>query len=452
MKDLTEGSPIKLLISLTLPMFISVLFQKFYNIADSIIAGRYAGEEALASIGVSEPVIHTFTAIAFGCNIGASIVISRLFGEKETGKMKCAVSTTIISSLAISMFLAILGTLFSTLILQGINTPLNIFDNGKLYLHIFMYGLPFIFIYNVVTGVFTALGDSKTPLIFLIISSLLNIILDYIFVAVFDFKVAGVAWATFIAQGLACILSLAKLFSIMKDVKISTENKAIYPAFSFSMFKEISKMAVPSILQQSFVAVGNIFIQGVVNSFGSAVIAGFSASSKLNSFAISSFSTLGSGLSAFASQNLGAGKVKRINQGKNICIIIGLILVIPFCLIFIFSSENIITFFMKNPTSEAIRTGTQMLHIVCPFYFIIVLKNVTDGAIRGVGSMKAFMFSTFLGLLIRVILVYTFTPIMGEVGIYWAWPIGWIIATSSALLLWRKSYNNINLSSNIKIH
>jgi len=438
MKDLSVGNPMKVLLNLSLPLFLSVIFQQIYSLADSVIAGQYAGESALAAIGASSPITMIFLAIAFGCNIGCAIVISRFFGQKNYSEMKSCISTTIISSFVLSVALAIFGLLLSTQIMEMINTPANIFANGRLYLNIYFYGLPFIFLYNVTTGVFTSLGDSKTPLYFLIASSLINIFLDYLFVAVWDFGIAGVAWATFIAQGIACILALIKLYNDIKKIKTDT-----YIKFSFDMLSRLAKMAVPSILQQSFVSVGNIFIQIIINGFGSAVIAGFSASMKLNMFALSAISTLGNGLSAYTSQNLGAGETKRISKGVNYAVILSLVITLPFATFNYFNRDALVHMFLKTPTAEALKTSTDMMKIVVPFYFVIAIKITVDGALRGIGNMSAFMASTFSDLLIRVGLSFALCGFLKEKGVFFAWPIGWTIGTVMAVYLWIRSYRKL---------
>ena len=291
-KDLTEGNPQKVLWQFTIPMFISVIFQQLYNIADSVIAGKFAGEDALAAVGASYPITMIFMAIAVGSNVGCAVVISQFFGAKEYEKMKTAVFTTLISSVVLSVVLMAAGLLGTRGLMEMIRTPENIFADGALYLKIYVGGFLFLFLYNVATGIFTSLGDSKTPLYFLIGSSLGNIVLDIWFVAGFRWGVAGVAWATFIAQGIACVLALLTLVKRLRTV----ETKGKYEIFSFTMLKKISMIAIPSILQQSFVSVGNIFIQSLVNSFGSSVIAGYSAAIKLNTFSITCFSTLGNQL------------------------------------------------------------------------------------------------------------------------------------------------------------
>ena len=316
MKDLTEGKPGKVLWQFSIPMFVSVIFQQMYNIADSVIAGKFAGEDALAAVGASYPITMIFMAIAVGSNIGCSVIISNLFGAKKYKEMKTAVTTTLIAAFAISVVLTVLGLAGTGALMQMIHTPDNIFDAGALYLGIYIGGFTFLFLYNVATGIFSALGDSKTPLYFLMASSIGNILLDYLFVAEFQWGVAGVAWATFLAQGAASILALLTMAGRLKTVE--TEGKA--KLFSWKMLRKVSQIAVPSIFQQSFISIGNIFIQGLVNSFGSSVIAGYSAAIKLNTFAITSFTTLGNGISNFTAQKRkGARGISCRSQNGDAC-------------------------------------------------------------------------------------------------------------------------------------
>lgn len=434
MKDLTKGKETKVLLTLTLPMFISVIFQQMYNIADSIIAGRFVGENALAAIGASYPIVMIFMTVAFGCNIGCSVVISTLFGEKNNSKLKCAVYTTIISAFVLSVVLSALGLVSSKAMLRAIHTPDNIFDDANLYQTIYFWGLPFIFIYNVVNGIFTAVGDSRTPLYFLIGSSVSNIILDIVFVGVFDFGVAGVAWATFIAQGLSGILSSIMLYFVIRKIKTDK-----FKIFSFEMLSRLSKMAVPSILQQSFISIGNILIQSVINIYGSGVIAGFSAAIKLNTFAITSFLNLSNGVSTFCAQNLGAKLYKRVTTGLKQGLKIGIFVLSPFLLAYFFFTKLFISMFLENPTDIAISTGVRMLKILSPFYPLVAAKIILNGALRGIGRIKAFMTATFTDLALRVIFVYTVSHFFGINAVFFGWPFGWIIGFTLSILLWNQS-------------
>ncbi|MEE0752196.1 MATE family efflux transporter [Frisingicoccus sp.] len=434
-KDLTEGNPQTVLWKFTIPMFISVIFQQLYNIADSVIAGKFAGENALAAVGASYPITMIFMAIAVGSNIGCSVVISQLFGAKEYGKMKTAVFTTLISSAVLSVALTAGGLLGSRGLMMMINTPENIFTDGALYLRIYLGGFLFLFLYNVATGIFTSLGDSKTPLYFLIGSSIGNIFLDIWFVAGFHWGVAGVAWATFLAQGAACVLALMTLAQRLKRVQTAEK----YELFSGDMLKRISRIAVPSILQQSFISVGNIFIQSLVNSFGSSVIAGYSAAIKLNTFTITCFTTMGNGVSSFTAQNLGGGRIERVKKGFGAGIKMCLLAAIPFFIVFFIFGENMIQLFMSGDGGgTALETGKVFLRIVSPFYFVISVKLIGDGVLRGAGAMRLFMIATFTDLVLRVLLSYILAGIFGVTGIWMSWPIGWSIATVLTCVFYRQ--------------
>ena len=426
MKDLTEGNPQSLLWRFTIPMFISVIFQQLYNIADSVIAGRFAGEDALAAVGASYPITMIFMAIAVGSNIGCSVVISQFFGAKRYEQMKTSVYTTLISASVLSVVLTVFGLLGSRFLMRMIQTPENIFSLGDLYLRIYIGGFVFLFLYNVATGIFTSLGDSKTPLYFLIGSSLGNIFLDYWFVAGLHWGV----WATFIAQGIACVLALITMVGRLKQIK--TEKRAAY--FSADMLKRIARIAVPSILQQSFVSIGNIFVQGLINSFGSSVIAGYSAAIKLNTFTITSFTTLGNGISSFTAQNIGAGKVDRVKAGMRGGVKMGLLLAVPFIVAFFGFGRAMMSLFMQEESAVAMATGIQFLRIVSPFYVVIALKLASDGMLRGAGAMKEFMLATFSDLILRVVLSFVFASFLGVTGVWLSWPFGWIVG--SILSLW----------------
>ena len=434
-KDLTEGNPQTVLWKFTIPMFISVIFQQLYNIADSVIAGKFAGENALAAVGASYPITMIFMAIAVGSNIGCSVVISQLFGAKEYGKMKTAVFTTLISSAVLSVALTAGGLLGSRGLMVMINTPENIFTDGALYLRIYLGGFLFLFLYNVATGIFTSLGDSKTPLYFLIGSSIGNIFLDIWFVAGFHWGVAGVAWATFLAQGAACVLALMTLAQRLKRVQTAEK----YELFSGDMLKRISRIAVPSILQQSFISVGNIFIQSLVNSFGSSVIAGYSAAIKLNTFTITCFTTMGNGVSSFTAQNLGGGRIERVKKGFGAGIKMCLLAAILFFIVFFIFGENMIQLFMSGDGGgTALETGKVFLRIVSPFYFVISVKLIGDGVLRGAGAMRLFMIATFTDLVLRGLLSYILAGIFGVTGIWMSWPIGWSIATVLTCVFYRQ--------------
>ena len=430
-KDLTVGKPSTVLWQFCLPMFGSIVFQQLYNIADSLVAGKFVGESALAAVGNSYEITLIFIAFAFGCNIGCSVVVSRFFGARQYRDMKTAVTTSLIGCAVLVALLMAAGLAGCDALLALINTPAEIMADSALYLDIYVLGLPFMFFYNVATGIFSALGDSKTPFLFLAASSVSNIFMDILFVTAFDMGVAGVAWATFLCQGVSCVLALWAVARRMHA--IPAEGR---PAlFSWRMLGKIAVIAVPSILQQSSVSVGNIIIQSVINSFGTGVMAGYSASVKLNNLVITSFTTLANGISNYTSQNLGAAKPERVRQGYAAGVKLVWLICIPLAGAYFFAGRQLLYLFMSEPSAAALDTGILFLRIVAPFYFVVSVKLVSDGVLRGCANMVQFMVSTFADLILRVVLsVALSSTALGSTGIWLSWPIGWAVGTGLSLL------------------
>lgn len=440
-KDLTVGNIETVLWKFCLPLFGSIVFQQLYNIADSLIAGRFIGENALAAVGNGYQITLIFIAFAFGCNIGCSVIVSQFFGAKNYGDMKTAIFTTWISSAVLCLFLVTIGLLFCEGILSIIKTPIDILADSKLYLDIYIYGFPFLLFYNVATGIFSALGDSKTPFYFLAASSISNIIVDYIFVTSFNMGIAGVAWATFICQGASCILAIIFVLRRLREIKTNER----YKLFSYDILKKIAIIAIPSILQQSFISIGNIIIQGTINSYGAGVIAGYSTSVKINNLIITSFTTIGNGISNFTAQNLGAGKIDRIKKGFIAGLKLVFIISVPITIIYIVFSAPLVRIFLDSPSQQALDSGVLFLRILSPFYFVVATKLVADGILRGAGCMKQFMIATFADLWLRVVLAIVFSNSFGSVGIWCAWPFGWTIATAMSVTFYRKKFWNTKM-------
>ena len=432
--DLTKGHPDKTLWRFLLPMMFSVAFQQIYNIADSMIAGKFAGEDALAAVGASYPITVIFMAFAVGMNLGASVIVSRLFGAGDRKGVKRAVTTAFASSLSLAVILTVYGYFFCRNMMEWIHTPQNIMQDGVLYLKIYVFGLIFLMLYNVCTGIFTALGDSRTPLWFLLGSSAGNIVLDLLFVAKLHWGVAGVAWATFIAQGISAVLALVTL--LVRLQKFAGTERV--PLFDRKLFVQILAIAVPSILQQSVLSVGNLFVQDIVNRYGSAVVAGYSGAIKLNTFAINIFMTLGSCLSSYTAQNIGAGKQERIPMGFRTGLKLSELTALPFVVLYFGLSQQMMGLFLNAESSAAIHAGVMFLRIVSPWYFMIVVKLMTDGIIRGSGAMIYFVIATIPDLILRIGFALMLSPRFGSTGIWMAWPFGWIAATVLTIIFYRR--------------
>ena len=434
-KDLTVGKPQTVLWKFCMPLFGSIIFQQLYNIADSLVAGKFIGENALAAVGNSYEITLIFIAFAFGCNMGCSVVVSKLFGARKYKEMKTAVYTACIFSGFVCVLLMLIGIAGSGMLLRLIRTPEEVFADSKLYLDIYAWGLPFVFFYNIATGIFSALGDSKTPFYFLAISSMSNIAVDIWFVKAFHMGVAGVAWATFLCQGISCILAMIVVFKRLAKI----EGKEKIPLFDLQLLKQIVVIAIPSTLQQSFISIGNIIIQSIINGFGAPVMAGYSAAVKLNNLVITSFTTLGNGISNYTAQNLGAKKLDRIKQGFGVGVKLVWMLSLPLFLLYFFGGNIVLKLFMDNPTELAMHTGIIYLKILSPFYFVVSAKLVADGILRGAGMMKKFMIATFTDLILRVLLAFCFSrTALGATGIWCAWPVGWCIATILSISFYLK--------------
>ncbi len=433
--DMTIGNPFKILWTFSLPMLLSSLFQQLYNIVDSIVAGKFIGVNALAAVGASYPITALFIAVAVGSSMGCSVVVAQIFGSKKYTTMKSAISTAIISLTSLSIILTILGSIFCKPLMRLLHTPENIFSDSALYLQIYISGIIFLFLYNTATAIFNGLGDSKTPLYLLIFSSIFNIILDLVFVITFKMGVSGVAWATFIAQGLSSILAIVCL--IMRLCKIEVTEK--YPYFSSYILKRISRIAIPSIMQQSFISVGQICVQGLVNSYGAIVVAGYSAAFRVHTIALTSMSTMSSALSSFTAQNIGAKKISRVREGYKAAVAITLSICGGILILFLIFAPKLIGLFVDSSESiDVINVGTEFLRTLAPFYLVVGLKMVCDGVLRGAGAMKDFMFATFSDLILRVALSFILASIIGYSGIWWAFPLGWIIGTALSVYFYYK--------------
>ena len=420
-KDLTVGNPGTVLWKFSLPLFGSVIFQQMYNIADSLIAGKFIGETALAAVGNAYEVTLLFIAVSFGCNIGCSVITAQQFGARQYGEMKTAVYTSLMGSGALCALLMAMGFLGLDWMLNLIQTPGDVFADCKDYLHIYILSLPFVFGYNVATGIFSALGDSQTPFWFLVGSSLANIGMDVLLVTVFSMGVPGVAWATLICQGISCILAICAVFRKLRRIHTETPVQV----FSPKLLRRIAVVAIPSMLQQSFISVGNTVIQGIINPYGSGVMAGYSAAVKLNNLVTTSFTTIGNGMSNYTAQNIGAANPKRVKQGYWAGLKMVWLLSAPLSVLYLFCGEGLVGLFLDSNAAEAVNTGVIFLRTVAPFYMIAATKFISDGVLRGTGKMGRFMFSTFAALLLRVVLASIFSELYGSNGIWLAWPIGW---------------------------
>ena len=430
-KDMTIGKSSKILIAFAIPMMLGNIFQQAYSIIDSIIVGNFVGSSALASVGATYPITFVLITIANGASIGCAVIISQYFGSQNISKMKTAIYTSLISITVLGLILTLIGIILNKSFLNLLATPRDIFDDSYDYLHIYFLGIIFLFVYNICNSVFNALGNAKLPLYFLIFSSILNVFLDLLFVIKFNLSVKGVAYATFLSQGIACIFSfiyLLKELKVFKNVEKSN-------FFDFRTLKPISKVALPSMLQQSIVSFGNLLLQSLVNSYGTVVIAGFSIATKIDSIIILPMVSLSNAISTFAGQNIGAKKINRVREGYKTSIIIILIFcIITSSIIFLFGN-NITSLFSRN--EDIINISIQYLKIVSSFYFFMGLMVITNGVLRANKDMKFFLLSTTINFSTRVIFAYILSFIVTQKFIWFSIPLGWLFASTTSILRYK---------------
>lgn len=421
--SMVTGNPTKALIGFALPMVAGNLFQQFYNIMDSVIVGNVVGEDALAAVGASTSITMLFVMVAMGTGIGCSVIISQLFGAKKLEEMKTAISTALLSILGFSIFLSVLGLAINRPLMHLMGTPDNIFENAAKYMQIYFFGFLFLFLYNAFSAIFNALGDSKKPLMFLIFSSLLNIGLDLYFVAELHMGVPGVAWATLIAQGISALMSFAFLMRKLKGIKTNA-----YHRFDRTMLRNMVKVAIPTIVQQSIVSMGMVLIQSAVNRFGSTFLAGYTAATKIDGIAITPMVAVGNAASTYVAQNMGAKKPERIAKGYRICLVMSASIGLMIAVILHFSGDGFVGLFLDSDTSkEAIAIGTRYLSAVSLFYFVMGLMNVSGGVLRGAADMRWFLSCSLCNLAVRVGLTYALADATQGMIIMWANPAGWAV-------------------------
>lgn len=418
---LITENPLKALIVFAIPMIIGNLFQQAYTMADSAIVGRLVGEKALAAVGAAYSLTNIFICVAIGGGMGASVIVSQYFGHGNYGKLKKTVYTALVTFLVISVMLGVIGLAFSKNIMIAMNTPVEVLDMSVTYLQIYFLGLPFLFMYNVLSSMFNALGKSRIPLYFLIFSSVFNIVLDWVFVADFALDVAGVAWATLIAQGVSVLGSFTVLRKELKKLEGASDG-----IFEAEELLPMAKIALPSILQQSTVSIGMMLVQSVVNSFGAESLAGFSAGMRLESICIVPMAAVGNAISSYTAQNIGAGQLKRVSKGyvqaNKMVIFFGVVI----CVILELFPTQFITLFLGADGSQvAIATGYGYLVFMGFFFFMIGFKMAADGVLRGAGDMKLFTIANLVNLSIRVIMAMTLAPRFGIAWVWYAVPIGW---------------------------
>ena len=432
--NLITQKPGKALFLFALPMIIGNMFQQFYNMADSIIVGQLVGEDALAAVGASYSFTTVFIMIAIGGGIGASVLTSQYLGAGKLKEMKSSIYTFLITFAVLSTLLAILGLIVNPFVLRLLKTPENIMSDALLYLQIYFVGLPFMFMYNILSSDFNALGKSSIPLALLIFSSILNIVLDIWMVGPLGLGVAGAAIATVIAQGISALISLFLLLRLLRSYKTTDKIQL----FNRNMFLTGTKIAIPSIIQQSIVSIGMLLTQSAVNRFGSSALAGFSAGSRLESLCIVPMIATGNAMSTFTAQNLGAGQTERIKKGYRSAYIIIIAFGAALILISQLFYEPVISAFVDKESSiQAFETGVSYFRFIGLFFSFLGFKAITDGILRGSGDVKVYMLANLINLTIRVAVAQLCSPVWGIEFVWYAVPMGWAVNYLISLFWYR---------------
>jgi putative MATE family efflux protein len=422
MKDMTIGNESKLILQFTGPMLLGNVFQQLYNIVDSIIIGNFIGKEALAAVGASFPIIFALISMVIGFATGATIMISQYFGAKKMNQVRLTIDTLYIVLFFASIAISILGILFSKSIFQLIQLPADVMPDAVTYLNVYISGLVFFFGFNGTAAILRGLGDSKTPLYFLIISTIANILLDLLFVLVFKWGVAGVAFATIISQAGAFITSVFYLNKTHEIVKLSVFKLV----FDKKVFRQSLRIGLPSGFQQTIVSLGLIAVVWIVNLFGTDVIAAFSVVMRIDSLAALPAMNFAAALSTFVGQNLGANKVERVRAGLIATLKLTSIISVTITLIAILFSKYLMAIFTDDPV--VIDIGVKYLVIVSSFYIVFSTMFVLNGVMRGAGDTLVTMFITLFALwFVRIPASYFLSQEIGEAGIWWAIPIGWFL-------------------------
>lgn len=432
MQDLTVGKPTSLIFRFATPMLIGNVFQQVYNITDSIIVGRFLGKEALAAVGASFPLIFLLISFVIGIASGTTIIIAQYFGAKNTEKVLRSIDTLYIFLFFASILIMVVGIMFSASIFRLIKLPENLIPSAALYLNIYLTGSIFFFGFNGTSSILRGLGDSKTPLYFLIIATVANVFFDLLFIVVFKWGIGGAAWATVIAQAGAFITTVLYLNKTHPLIKL-TWRKLIWDK---DIFKASVRIGLPTGFQQTFVSIGMIALLRIVNDYGTNVIAAYSVAGRIDGIAGLPAMNFGQALSSYVGQNIGARKMHRVKEGLVATLSMSSLIAVATSIIIIVFRHELMTLFINDPV--VVKLGGEYLLIVASFYIFFSTMFVVGGVMRGAGDTLIPMFITLFSLwLIRIPLAAILSKYLGVKGIWWAIPIAWFMGMTLSYFYYR---------------
>ncbi len=435
MKNMSRGPVFRTLLSFALPLFLGNVFQQLYSLVDAWAVGNFSDspQTALAAVGASFPILFLIIAVIMGLTQGAAIMISQYFGAEDRERLRRGVSTLLIFLSAASVVMTLFGLMAAEPILRLLRTPDEVLGPATAYLRILSAGMVFMVAYNGFAAILRGVGDSKTPLYFLILASLLNVALDLVFVMALRMGTEGVAWATVISQGISAVLCLVYMRRRIPLLRFSLAEMI----FDRKLFATSIRLGLPMAFQQTLVSLGNIAIQGLINPFGTVTIAAFTAATRLDAIATTFIMSVGLSVTTFTGQNVGARKLDRVRQGY----LASLALVTAICLLIstlvLSLGSRLIGLFIDGAASEAIiAQGTEYIEVVSYFYLVFGIMFCTNGVLRGAGDVLFPLANTLVALSVRVIAAYVLSAIpgIGYMGLVWAIPIGWVLSTLAAFL------------------
>lgn len=426
---MTEGNIWKQLILFSIPLLLGNLFQQLYNAVDSVIVGQFVSSQALAAVGSSFPLINLLISFFMGLSLGAGVVVSKYFGARDIDNMRKSIHSSIVITFIIGVIMTFVGILACPIILRWMQTPSDVINDSIVYLQIYFGGILFTMIYNIGSGILRAVGDTKRPLYFLIICSIINIILDLLFIIFFKMGIAGAAYATVISQAISAILTMLLLINTSNEYKISFKELKLYR----EQTKEIIRVGIPSGIQNAVVAISNVIVQSNINSFDWVAMAGCSACQKLDGFAIMPVLSFSMAFTTFTGQNIGAKRYDRVKQGAKIGLILSLSTIICISATLLYFDEQLLSIFSDDP--EVIKYGLMMMHTLIPMYFLLTITHALNGIIRGAGKTKVpMMVMIVCWCCMRMAWILTTVPLFNDIQfVFYGWPITW--AASSLWLI-----------------
>ena len=431
---MTEGVIWKEILLFSIPLLLGNLFQQLYNAVDSVVVGNYIGAQALAAVGSSAPVINLLVSFFMGLAVGAGVIISRYFGARKKEELHIAVHTSLALTFAAGLVMTLIGVLISPYVLQWVGTPSDVMESSVLYLRIYFLGILSVMVYNMGSGILRAVGDSRNPLYFLIVSSVTNIILDMLFVIVFHMGIAGVGWATLIAQTISAVLTMLLLMRTKEEYQV----KLKHIRFHKHMLYEIVRLELPSGLQNAIVSFSNVIVQSNINAFGSLAMAGCGSYTKIDGFAILPVMSYSMALTTFTGQNMGAKKYDRVKQGAKTGILMSVITIVCISALLLMLGPNVLAIFSSDPT--VINYGLYMMHVLAPGYIFLAISHAFNGIIRGAGITTVpmiVMVTCWCGL--RMAWILTSVPLFHDIGVvFMGWPLTWIASALWLFLYYRK--------------